>query len=338
MEAYQQLEIEWARFNDLDPAGMVACSSGTAAIHLALEALQLPRGSEVLTGDFNMIAVPRAITLAGLTPVFVDCDERLLMDPALVTDSLKVCAPEAFLFVHIYGRKCDIAEYPVNVGPFGAPLWVIEDLAEAHGVRPHTDTDAACWSFYRNKIVAGEEGGAVWFRDPEHAKLARQLRCLGFTEEHDFTHIPRGANYRLSNANASLILESLEWARGQGLHSSITLRREIEAWYDAACPAEWRMPPRDSPWVFDLRIKGMSAAKQTGLVKALNQAGVAARHAFKGMSTQEEYKSCRFVWNPPVPQSLIMSREVIYLPINPATTTQADCVRSFDIIRSVMAQ
>lgn len=84
MESYQQLELQWAEFNDLDPAGMVVCASGTAALHLALESLQLPPGSEVITGDFNMIAVPRAIAMAGLTPVFVDCDERLLMDLVLL--------------------------------------------------------------------------------------------------------------------------------------------------------------------------------------------------------------------------------------------------------------
>ena len=83
MEPYQQLEREWAEWNHLDPAGMVVCSSGTAALHLALEALCLG-GAEIIVPDYTMIACARAVTLAGCTPVFVDCDERLLMDLELL--------------------------------------------------------------------------------------------------------------------------------------------------------------------------------------------------------------------------------------------------------------
>lgn len=80
MEAYESLEQEFAQWQGLDPRGMVACSSGTAALHLALEALQLPQGSQVIVPDYSMIACPRAVVLADLRPVFVDCDEQLLMD------------------------------------------------------------------------------------------------------------------------------------------------------------------------------------------------------------------------------------------------------------------
>lgn len=89
MEAYQRLEKEWAEFNGLDSAGMVACSSGTAALHLALEAFRLPPGSEVLVPDYTMVACPRAVAMAGLTPVFVDCDKRLLMDLQLLEKLLR---------------------------------------------------------------------------------------------------------------------------------------------------------------------------------------------------------------------------------------------------------
>lgn len=65
MEAYQQLEVEWAEFNNLTSEGMVCCASGSAALHLSLEALQLPPGSEILTPDLTMAAVPRAVKLAG---------------------------------------------------------------------------------------------------------------------------------------------------------------------------------------------------------------------------------------------------------------------------------
>lgn len=89
MEPYQLLEREFAEWNDLDPAGMVACSSGTAALHLALEAFRLPQGSKVIVPDYTMVAVPRAVTMAGLKPVFADCDERLNMDLKLLDKLLR---------------------------------------------------------------------------------------------------------------------------------------------------------------------------------------------------------------------------------------------------------
>ena len=79
-EPYQRLEKLWAEMNDLSSEGMVACSSGTAALHLALESLKLPNGSYVAVPDYTMIACARAVTLAGLKPVFIDCTSDLLID------------------------------------------------------------------------------------------------------------------------------------------------------------------------------------------------------------------------------------------------------------------
>jgi len=355
MEPYQQLEVEWAKFNDLDPAGMVACSSGTAALHLALEALHLPPRSEVIVPDYTMVACARAVTLAGLVPVFVDCDERLLMDPKRVREAVNSSVPyleqavSAIIVVHIYGRRLESLGSPLG-WPVPLPK-VIEDLAEAHGVKPHPSTDAAGWSFYKNKIVAGEEGGAVWFRDPEHAALARQLRNLGFTDAHDFSHAPRGHNYRMSNAHAKKVLENFEPCMGfeglrnwtSSLEKVVQERRRIESWYQVACPVEWRMPPREAPWVYDLRIPQLTVEGQGHLVRELNRMGIAARHGFKPMSRQEEYKNCKRVvgfkemWSSVsgwtgMSKADNASREVIYLPIQPGVTTEAYCKRAFEFL------
>lgn len=341
MEAYQQLEQDWAEFNDLDPAGMVACSSGTAALHLSLEALRLPPGSGVVTSDFNMIAVPRAIVLAGLTPVFVDCNNRLLMDTELFDKALGFnVTAQAAVITHIYGRRCDMDRIVHHICIKEFPI--VEDLAEAHGVRPHPTTDAACWSFYRNKIVAGEEGGAVWFRDPAHAALARQLRSLGFTGAHDFNHVPRGHNYRMSNAHAELILGSYDTFEGWGNENSLehfkdnlVRRRAIELVYDAHCPPGWKMPPRDAPWVYDIRVPGMAWAQQDRIVKQLNSEGIAARHAFKPMHAQEEFKNCR-IYVPGGHKSSILSQWTMYFPIQPGVTTEAQIKRGFDVVKQIV--
>lgn len=307
MERYELLEQRWSRSNDLDPAGMVACNSGTAALHLAFEALDLPRGSQCIMSDYNMIACPRAAVMAGVEPVFVDCDERLLlgMDGSFLT--ALTAKTNAILLTHVYGRQC---LYPDGWETLPAPPYVIEDLAEAHGLKPHPGTDVACWSFYSNKVVAGEEGGCVWFCNPLRAKLARKLRCLGFTSDHDYTHVPRGHNYRLANCLADKILLSLAdyW-------DNMGKRRDIEELHNERCPAEWRMPLRQIPWVYDLRIPEMTKETQDTLVSMLKNRGVMARHGFKPMTWQKEFLVWRSKgeWT----NSDKAATEVIYLPLDP---------------------
>jgi dTDP-4-amino-4,6-dideoxygalactose transaminase len=329
MESFELLEKEVGEWAGFPAENVVACSSGTAALHLAFEALQLPPGSDVICPDFTMIACPRAISLAGLKPVFVDCGPDLLMDQGLASQVMVSSGENlaAVLLVHIYGRRSN-PEIVYDAKSEG--LYVVEDMAEAHGVAPHPRSTAACYSFYKNKIVtSGEEGGAVAFRDPAHAALARQLRCLGFTPAHDFDHLPRGCNYKLAASLARLIVDSL-----RDFPRETARRRRAENWYGEHCPKEWLMPPRDAPWVYDIRVPGLTSERQGAAVSALNAAGIAARHAFKPMSAQREYLgggSMRSVgtWNADV-----ASREIFYLPLTIADEGQAK--KAFEIVKSAV--
>lgn len=328
LQPFERLEHEWARWMGYSPERVVACASGTASLHLALEAFRLPPGSEVIIGEFNMVAVPRAIAMAGLVPVFVDCDNRLCMDERLAGEAY-VQKTHAILFTHIYGRRCSMENlirasvYNCYPAPF-----LIEDLSEAHGIKPHPQTDAACWSCYRNKIVAGAEGGIVAFRNPALAAYARRLRSLGFDDAHTFQHCPRGVNARLSNVHAELILASLA-----NVEANLAERRRIEAMYDECCPDEWRMPPRQTCWVYDLKIPGITREKQQAIVRTLNEAGIAARMSFAPMTRQEEFRQCRFVG---LGMADLMSAQVFYLPCTPGTVTQESVRLAFDIIRKAM--
>lgn len=329
VEPYQVLEVEFGRW--LNVPNVVACSSGTAALHLALESLRIPLGAEVILCDFNMVACARAVSLAGLTPCFVDCNlDDLLIDPKQVEIAVTP-KTRVILATHIYGRRCDMEA--VSALAREKDLYVIEDLAEAHGIPPHKDTDAACWSFYKNKVIAGEEGGAVAFRSKEAASLAKQLRCLGFTSAHDFNHVPRGCNYRLANALAIPILTSLYKVK-----ENLEKRRTIEGWYEDECPQEWKMPKREVPWVYDLRLPTLNPAVQDAIVAALNKEGIAARHSFKPMSWQKEYETRsvlsqrKLSWN-----AARASLGVIYLPIVPDNTTTEEVARSFEVIHRVLS-
>ena len=298
MQPFEQLEVEFARWAKVQNA--VACNSGTSALHLALEALELPRGSEVIVPEFTMVACARAVVLADLKPVFVDCGQDLLISVGKLFEAVNN-RTSAIMAVHIYGRGCNMnAIHEIA----GHSVRVIEDCAEAHGVRPHVDTDASCWSFYQNKIVAGEEGGIVSFKKPLRADIAKELRCVGQSETHNFLHRPRGLSYRMSNANARLILLSLSMA-----DHNIGKRRRVEEWYAEYLPQSTKMPIRNAPWVYDLTCPSPSE-----VVPRLNQVGIQARYAFRPMSEQAEFYA-------PECNKLLAyqkSREIIYLPIRPS--------------------
>lgn len=307
MELYEQLESRWAKFIESDKNHVVACSTGTAALQLALEAFGFPKGSEVIIPDFTMIACARAVTMAGLVPVFVDCKDNLLIDESLIEEKIsnKTCA---IMPVHIYGRVCNleaILEIANNHG-----LRVIEDCAEAHGIKRNQETDAQCWSFYKNKIVGGEEGGAVHFKDDVFASLARSIRCMGFTPTHNFKHIIGGMNCRLSNANAEPILESLTYAE-----ANIDKRKRVVEWYDEFMPQEYHMPARQANWVYDIILPEMNYSKKLLLIDVLNAKGIAVRHSFYPMSGQAEYMDSKY----PIDtdgKAFEMHRRIMYFPID----------------------
>lgn len=312
MEPYQQLEARIRDWCQREQA--VVCNSGTAALHLALESLNLPTKSEVVLPDFTMVACARAVILAGHIPVFVGCDENGLIDMAMLKRVVKRHT-KVVMVVHVYGRAVNMTA----VHEVARDAVVIEDLAEAHGVQPHPMTTAACWSFYKNKVIGGEEGGAIAYNSARFAHRARQLRSLGFTDTHDFWHIPRGHNYRLANCLASLIHDSF-----QLYDSNLRQRRHIEAMYNMFCPVGLKMPHRDVPWVYDVRVKDGMDAK----VKALQAAGIAARHAFKPMHLLPEFSDFGYFGDS---TSRELSETLLYLPL--LNVTEHEIRKAFAILK-----
>lgn len=326
--AHQRLEEAIGDWVGFPPEQVVAVSSGTTALQVALASLRLIPGSTVLIPDYTMIACARAATLANLHPMFADVRPAdLLLDPDEIDRLASKYHLDAVMPVHLFGRRCPMDE--VHVLAEKHSLKVVEDLAEAHGIRPHPKTDAACWSFYRNKVVAGEEGGAIAFRDPTHAHLARRLRCLGFTDRHDYRHIPNGTNARLADSLAELILESLA-----AFDDDAGKRRQAEVRYDSHCPDEWRMPPRDAVWQYDLRIPRIDRGMQEKIVRALNLKGIAARMGFYPLSAQEEYQAWHNSGNEVALQA---SEGHFYLPCGPGTVTEESAALAFEIIRRTLA-
>jgi perosamine synthetase len=288
----------------------VSVNTGTAALHLALESLELPQGSEVIVPEFTMIASAWAVKYAGLEPVFVDCDDNLLLDieklKQAITPRTKVIMP-----VHIYGRVCNMTEIMKLAERHD--IRVIEDAAEAQGAKWDGKMvgsfDIGCFSFYWNKIINAEEGGIITTNDKIVYDNATDMKSMGFGAEHNYLHRRIGFNYRMSNAQAGLALESLS-----KVDKNLKRRKEIESLYDSLLPENVRMPKREVVWVYDINV---GEDKKDNLVSFLKSQGIAARHSFKPMSMQPTFSRQYENLN-----AFKLSKEVCYLPVTENMTDE----------------
>ena len=191
----------------------VSCTSGTAALHLALATLGVGRGDEVIIPTFTMIATANAVTYTGAKPVLVDSEPNtwninVKKIEEKITHRTKVIMP-----VHTYGHPADMDKILDIAKKYN--LYVVEDAAEAHGSEYQgrkigSMGDIACFSFYANKIITTGEGGMLTTDNEEMAKIARDLRGHAFSEERHFWHNYIGFNYRMTNLQAAIGLAQME--------------------------------------------------------------------------------------------------------------------------------
>ncbi len=207
----------------------VACTNGTAALHLAMAVLGLEPGDEVILPTFTMIATPNCVRYAGATPVLVDSETTTWnFDLNQVEDAMG-SRTKAIIPVHTYGHPVDMDALNELADKHG--VWVIEDAAEAHGARYKGRRvgglgDAACFSFYGNKIITTGEGGMITTNNAEIAKLARNLRDHAFSTERHFWHRYVGFNYRMTNLQAAVGV-----AQTEKLDDYVAARRRNAARY-----------------------------------------------------------------------------------------------------------
>ncbi|WP_457030953.1 DegT/DnrJ/EryC1/StrS family aminotransferase [Kitasatospora sp. P5_F3] len=189
----------------VDGRHCVAVNSGTSALQLALTALGIGPGDEVVVPSFSFAATANAVRLVGAEPVFADIDpDSFCLDPAAV---LAAIGPRtaALLPVHLYGHPAAMAELTRLAGRNG--LAVVEDACQAHGAtldgRPVGSFGAAgCFSFYPTKNMHALEGGMVTVTDPALARKLRLLRNQGM--EQPYRNEIVGANLRMTDVSAAV--------------------------------------------------------------------------------------------------------------------------------------
>jgi dTDP-4-amino-4,6-dideoxygalactose transaminase len=204
-EDLEEFEAEFAEY--CGAAHCVGVSDGTNALRLALIAMGVGPGCEVITVSHTFVATVEAIAATGADPVFVDVDpETRCMDPARLTAAITP-RTAAVVPVHLYGRPAPMHEILAAVGD----LPVLEDAAQAHGAelngqRIGSIGTAAGFSFYPTKnLGAMGDGGAVVTDDPELAATVRSLRHHGADPEDANLHLRRGSTARLDNLQAALL-------------------------------------------------------------------------------------------------------------------------------------
>jgi perosamine synthetase len=294
-EYLERLETEFARLCATEHA--LACSNGTAALHLALAALGLGPGDEVIVPSLTYVATVNAVRYVGADPVFADVEpDSWGLDPESVAAAITP-RTRAVIAVHLYGQPAEMDALRALCAPRGIRL--VEDAAEApmatyHGRPAGSLGDVATFSFYGNKVLTSGEGGALCTDDDELAASVRLLRGQGMDPARRYWFPVVGYNYRLTNVAAALLCAQLE--RREALLDArwALYRRYTERL--AGVPGlalQPELPGRvRSPWLFCLLVDGAAfGCDRDELMARLGAAGIETRPFFPPVHRLPPYRA-----------------------------------------------
>ena len=283
----------------VDGGAVVALSSGTAALHLALLLAGVTDQDDVLVQSLTFAATANAVRYTGARPVFVDsAPGTWTVDVSLVADYLEGCAgsgrrmPKAIIAVDIFGQCADYDELVRVCDPYGVAI--IEDAAEALGStyrgRPAGSlAPLGVLSFNGNKVITTSGGGALVTRDPVVAARAKHLATQAREPAAHYEHVEVGYNYRLSN-----LLAAVGRAQLERLPEFVKKRQAIRAGYATALagvPGVQLMPEADygvsNCWLSVLTVDPRATGTTAENVRvALDEAGIESRPIWKPMHLQ----------------------------------------------------
>lgn len=223
----QDFETRFANYIGINNAATVA--NGTVALHLALLALGIKEGDEVIVPSLTYIASVNAIKYVGAVPVFVDSlPDSLQMDCAAIIRKI-TAKTKAIIAVHLYGLSCEMSSLLAITREHR--LFLIEDCAEALGSfykGQHVGTfgDIATFSFYGNKTITTGEGGMVVTNDNQLHEAVLHFKGQGLAKNREYWHDVIGYNYRMTNICAAIGLAQLE-----NIDNILKKKRLIAQWY-----------------------------------------------------------------------------------------------------------
>jgi perosamine synthetase len=289
----KRFEETFAQFHDVPHA--LTVSNGTTALHLALVALGIGPGDEVIVPNLTFAASANVVIHCGAKPVLADVtSDTWTLDPE---DVRRRITPNtrAIMPVHLYGHPCDMD--PIMAIARQHNLFVVEENAEAlgaeyRGTKTGAIGDIGCFSFFANKVITTGEGGMVICRDAALAHKMQVLRDHGMEKTRRYWHLVPGFNYRMTNLQAAIGLAQME-----RLDHFLSRRDEIVARYDAALGKVPGivLPPRATwarniHWLYSILIEPCAAGIDRDTLSArLSEYGIETRGFFYPLHIQPPY-------------------------------------------------
>lgn len=293
----------------------IATSNGTTALHLALTALGIGEGDEVIVPDITFAATVNAVIYTGATPVIVDIEEdSWCIDPKeiekAVTQKTKAVIP-----VHIYGQPCNMERISDIARKYN--LYIIEDCAEAHGAewdgrKVGSFGIISCFSFFGNKVITTGEGGMCVTNSEELNEKMRILRDHGMSRERKYYHEVVGFNYRMTNLQAAIGLAQLEHI-DEILDWRYSLEEEYQkVFLEIQGVQMQRNDFKDRKKIAWLVSVLVDEAKREGVLQKLKENNIDARPFFTPLSEMEIYREYA--------KNCVVSKRISRMGLNLPTT------------------
>ena len=281
-------ESEFAKYCGVSHG--IAVTSGTTALHLAVAALDLAPGDEILISASTNIATALAVIHNNLKPIPIDSDSdswniNLELIERSITPKTRAIIP-----VHLFGRPIQMYQLMEIADKYN--LIVIEDCAESHGATVNGKMTGSfgkmgCFSFYANKIITTGEGGMIVTEDINLAKKLRKLRNLGFGEPR-FVHDVAGYNFRMTGYQAALGL-----SQTKRIEHIVSRKIEVAGMYSSALLGNVHLKLPYSPdwarhvhWMYGVYLNQSSPIQRDELLEELKSSGIETRTFFCPMNLQ----------------------------------------------------
>ena len=322
-EYVQRFEDKFAKYLGVKHA--LAVCNGTAALHVALAAINVTPGDEIIAPSFSFVATANCALYQGANPIFVDIDPSTYnIDPnkieEKITDKTKAIIP-----VHYAGQPADMD--PIRKIAKQHGIYVIEDAAEAHGAlykgrKAGNLADMACFSFYPNKNMTTGEGGMITTNDDELSEKIRMIRSHGQDER--YHHVILGYNYRMTDVQAALgivQLRRLNWVINKKAEKAAYYDKQINAKFSDEIKTPYLAPYATHVYMFyTVRFKSKEIREEA--VVKLGEKNVETRIAFPPIHLQPLYKE-RFGYSRGyLPVTEKVADTILCLPIYPHITKE----------------
>lgn len=312
----------------------ITVSNGTTALTVAVEAVGIGAGDEVILPSYTIISCALAIVRAGATPVVVDCMPDTFGMNVSQIEARITPRTRAIMVVHMFGHPVDLDGVMALASKYG--LVVIEDAAQVHGARYLSGRDGnapkwrvcggvghiATFSFFANKLITTGEGGMVITDNDGYAARARSLRNLCFVPERRFLHREMGHQFRLTNMQAALgvgqvrrienIVERKRWAAAR-------YRERLGDLEQLQLPMEHEWA-RSVFWVNSLLLADSAPFDAAELARRLRALDVETRPFFLGMHEQPVFHDMGLFTDEQLPVTERIARRGLYVPSGLALT------------------